>query len=255
MESDITESALLYKLWAWGDKNRKQLLWGLVAVIIVGLGVAFWLAHSSQEQNDANDALSKLMNHAASPTAPEASPEALLKLSSDYPGTDAGQRALLIAAGDFFADGKYDQAQAQFQKFQQQYSGSPLVPQAALGVAACYDAQGKTNDAVSAYQGVADRYPNDNVSSQAKLDLARLLEAQGKFKEARSNLEDVTHGFPGTISQEANELLRELNAAHPELQPTNSAPMGRPAFSGATPGPAVTAPKTSAAPVINLKKP
>ena len=221
MESDITESALLYKLWAWGDKNRKQLLWALLTVVVVGLGVAFWLAHSNEKQNDANDALSKLLNRAASPTAAEASPEALLKISSDYSDTDAGQRALLLAAGDFFANGKYDQALAQFQKFQQQYSSSPLISQAALGVAACYDAQGKTNDAASAYQGVADRYPGDNVASQAKLALARLFEAQGKYKEAHSTLEELSRGVSGTIGQEAAMLLQQLNAAHPELVPAS----------------------------------
>jgi hypothetical protein len=57
MESDVTQSALFYKLWAWGEKNKKQLLCGIVAVVVVGLGIAFWLVHQNEKQNDANDAL------------------------------------------------------------------------------------------------------------------------------------------------------------------------------------------------------
>src|SRR5258708_10177417 len=102
MESDATESALLYKLWAFGEKNKKQLLWGLIAVVVVGLGVAFWLAHQSELQNDAGDALSKLTNQGLSSRAAEPTPEALLKVAADYPNTTAGQRALLLVAADLF---------------------------------------------------------------------------------------------------------------------------------------------------------
>jgi TolA-binding protein len=223
MESDATESALLYKLWAFGERNKKQLLWGLIALVVVGLGVAFWLAHQSELQNDASDALSKLTNQGLSSRAAEPTPEALLKVAADYANTAAGQRALLLGAADLFDAGKYDEAQAQFQKFLKDYSDSPLMAQAALGSAACLDAQGKTNDAASAYQSVIDRYPTQNVVPQARLSLARLLEAQGKVKEARSNLEEILHSSAGTITSEAAAHLQELNRAHPEETATNAA--------------------------------
>jgi predicted negative regulator of RcsB-dependent stress response len=224
MDTDVTQSALFYKLWAWGDKNRKQLLYGLIALVVVGIVVAFWLAHKSETQNDANYALSKLTTHVNAPNAPDPTPDALLKITSDYPNTDAAQRALLLGAAELFASGKYDIAQAQFQKFLKDYNSSHFAAQAALGVAACYDAQGKTNDAVSGYEAVINRYPSQNVVPQAKLGMARLLEAQGKFKEARAELEDLTHSYPGTISSEAVTRLQELNAAHPEVKPTTALP-------------------------------
>src|SRR4051812_44071889 len=117
MESDVTQSALFYKLWAWGDKNKKRLLWGLIALIVVGIIAAFWMAHESEKQNDANYALSKLMSRTGVPNAPEPSADTLLKVTSDYSGTEAAQRAMLLAAADLFAEGKYDIARAQFQKF------------------------------------------------------------------------------------------------------------------------------------------
>lgn len=237
MESDVTQSALFYKTYAWVDKNRKQLLYGVIAVAIVGVIVAFWLSHQSEKQNDANDALSKLTNR-MSPATPEPTPEALLKVAADYPGTDAGQRALLIGAADLFTSGKYDEALAQFQKFQKDYPESLLTAQAAMGVAVCYDAQGKTSDAASAYQSIVDRYSNQNVFPQAKLALARLLEVQGKFKEAKSHLEEITRTIPGTINTEASLRLQELNAAHPELEAAN-----RPATAASPSTNAVIVPK------------
>ncbi|HEY3914851.1 MAG TPA: tetratricopeptide repeat protein, partial [Verrucomicrobiae bacterium] len=235
MESDVTQSALFYKLWAWGDKNKKQLLWGLVAFLVLGIGIAFWLAHQTEKQTDANDALSKFTTRDFSSTAAEPTPEDFLKVASDYPDTDAGQRALLLGAADLFAASKYDDAQGQFQRFLKDYGDSPFTAQAAMGVATCFDALGKTNDAISAYQGIVDRYQNQNVVPQAKLALARLLEAQGKFAEARSNLEDIMRTYPGTVSSEAASHLQELNAAHPELEATNQ-------------------PAAATKPTLNLKK-
>jgi predicted negative regulator of RcsB-dependent stress response len=222
MESDIAESALFYKLWAWGEKNKKQLLWGVTAVVVVGLGIAFWLAHQSEKQNDANNALSKLTGQAAFSSATQPAPEGLLKVAADYPDTEAGQRALLLGAAGLFETGKYDEALARFQQFIKDYNESPLMSQAAFGVAACYDAQGKTNDAISAYQSVIDRYPNQNVTPQAKLALGRLFEGQGKYTEARSNFQDVLRSSQGTIASEAGTRLQELNVAHPEsVESTN----------------------------------
>ena len=237
MDADVTQSKAFLTLWAWADKNKKQLVWGFIALVVAGLGVAFWLAHQNETQNDANDALSKLTT--AGDLAGETKPTAdsYLKVAADYSSTQAGQRALLLAAGDLFAAGKYDDAQGQFQKFIKDYNDSPLISQAAMGVAACLDAQGKTNDAASAYQGVIDHYPNDNVIPQAKLALARLLVAQGKLKEAMSNLQEVARTYSGTTaSSEAIMRGQQLMAAHPELMPTNA--------------PAPAAPAVPAAPVI-----
>lgn len=210
-------------------------------MVVLGLGIAFWLVHENQKQNDANEALSKLAGQSMTPPGTGPSPDALLKVTADYSDTDAGQRALMLGAVALFDGGKYDEAQARFQQFLKDYSESPFVSQAAFGVAACYDAQGKTQDAISGYQGVVDRYPNQNVGPQAKLALGRLLEGQGKFTEARSNFQEVLRSSQGTIASEAASRLQELNTAHPEtLESTNRSV-------------APTAPAMPAAPVLNPK--
>ena len=251
MESDLTESALFYKLWAWGDKNRKQLLYGVIAIVVLGIIAALWIAHTNQKQKDANSALAALTSQTIANPAAAPTTDALLKVNSDYPNSEAGQRALLLAAGDLFTAGKYDAAMEHFQKFLKDYNSSPFAGQAALGLASCYDATGKTNDAISGYKGIVDRYPNQNVIAQAKLRLGVLLEAQGNYREARTALEEMARTFQGTmIGSEAMARLQELNSAHPEAPVAAPTATALPSTPTLTMPPAAVAPKVSAAPTV-----
>ena len=59
MESDVTQTAFFFKLWAWVDSHRKQILWGAIAVVLAIIVVGFSLWRKNQTQADANDALSR----------------------------------------------------------------------------------------------------------------------------------------------------------------------------------------------------
>lgn len=253
MESDVTQSALFYKLWAWGDKNRKQLLYGLIALIVVGIIAALWLTHEHEKQKEANGALAAITGQTVvTPTAAPA-PDAFLKVNADYPNTDAGQRALLLAAGGFYESGKYDLALAQFSKFLTDHNNSPLAGQAALGRAACFEAMGKTDDAVSGYESVVQRYSNQNVEPQARMRLGRLQEGQGKYREARSSYEDIARKFSGTLlASEAILRLQELNVTHPEVQAPAPTPAATPNASTLTAPKTPVAPAAATAPATNL---
>lgn len=217
MESDVTQSAFFYKLLAWAETRKKQLLGGLVAIVVIGLGIAFLITHQSQQQTDASNALSKMV--VRNLPGPPATPEALLAVAGRYPGTDAGQRAALLAASDLYTQGKYDEARAQFQRFLEEHADSPFTGEAALGVAASLDAQGKAEDAINAYRNVENRFQNWGVVPQAKLALARLLQGQGKLQDAKAELQDVLHTYPGQMNAEAARQFEDLLAAHPELMP------------------------------------
>jgi predicted negative regulator of RcsB-dependent stress response len=254
MESDVTQSALFYKLWAWGDKNRKQILYGLIGLAVVGIIAAFWLAHANEKQKEANAALAQLTNRTVTGSGQPPTADAYLKVAADYPDSDAAQRALLLAAGNLFTEGKYDVAMAHFQKFIKDYNSSPFAGQAALGIASCYDAMGKTNDAISGYQGVLQRYGDQNVEPQARLRIGKLLEAQGKYREARDAYENLARKYQGTMmGSEGFTLYQELNTAHPDAPVVNpAAATSVPTISMPT-APAATAPSTSAVPVVTNK--
>jgi TolA-binding protein len=226
MQSDVMQSDSFWKAFAWVDKNRKQVIWGVTGAVLVGLVIWFFFWQQGEKEVTASEAFSAtaLPQLLSGGNAP-ASPEAYLRIASQYPQSAAGSRAVLMAAGSYFVEGKYDESRTQFERFVRDYRASQLLGQAQLGIAACLDAQGKTNDAVAAYKELVDRRPNDNVIPQAKFALARLYEAQGRFDQSRILFEEVARNNPmASIGSEAGIRLEELMARHPELAPKPAAP-------------------------------
>ena len=144
MEQKVAHLNFGEKLWVWFEANKKQVLWGTLIVVGLGLIVSFYLWQESEKETNAGEALSRVLaNTAFSGGAQVASPVAYLKVASQHGGTSAGAQALLLAGEAFFAAGRYSEAQAQFQRFSRDYAGNPLIAQALLGAATCLDAQGK----------------------------------------------------------------------------------------------------------------
>jgi TolA-binding protein len=234
MQSEVHQLSQMDQLLVWFDKNKKQATWGALAVALIGLAVGLYVWRENEVQNAANEALSKVLA-SATPTQGVGT-DALLKVASDHAGTEAAKRAVLMAAGDYFDQGKYKEAQAQFDRFLRDYRESPFSPQALLGVAACKDALGMTNDAVNAYKDIADRHGSDSIAPQAKLALARLYEAQGKLELARDYYMQVAQADPnGAIGSDANMSLAELFSKNPNLIPQRAAPMTAPLAAPAAP--------------------
>ncbi len=206
-------------IWAWCHQFKKQIAWGAGIVVVVGLAVYFVTWRSNEKEAAAGEAISSVaisqMN--ATGTRPDAA-AAYLKVAASFPNTDAGTRAILLAGSAYFADGKFTQAQEQFQRFAREHRDSPFVGEALLGVASCLDAQGKTDEAATAYKSVIDRRLGDHVLLQAKSSLARIYEKQNKPDQARTLYEEITRSDPyGSTGNEAAMRLEELKAKFPSL--------------------------------------
>ena len=239
MDPDLTQTAGFYKLWAWFETNKKQVTWG--GLIVVALGLTGWYIVYQQGEKEvrASEALvNASVSQAIAGRSGAENPDEFLKVAADYPKSSAAARAVLRGAGSLFIEGKYPQAQAQFQRFARDYRDSAFMGQAMLGIAACMDAEGKTEDAIAAYKSLIDHHPGENVIPQAKFALARLYEAQNKPELARALFEDVARGDQyGSLGSEAGMRLEELRIKNPNLfAPPPSAVMP-------TPAPAVSSPK------------
>ena len=179
MERNIAESQLLLDAWVWLEKNRKPVILGVVAVTAAGLLAGTMAWSKKQKQVAAGEALSQvLLAQIISNSRTEAA-DGLLKVANSHSGTPGGAQAQLLAGGALFADGKYAEAQVQFEKFSREYVGHTLTPQGKLGLAACLAAQGKTEEAARAYKELVDRYPYANTASQARFALGGIYESQG----------------------------------------------------------------------------
>ena len=157
--------------------------------------------------------------------------EAYLKVAAEYPKSRAGARALLVAAGSLFVNGKYEEAKAQFERFRREYWTALSSGEALLGMAACLDAQGKARDAITAYKDLIDHHQGDVVLPQARFALARLYEAQNEPEQARNLFEEVERNDPyGSLGSEAGMRLEELKlkyqklVAPPAPTPANAVP-------------------------------
>jgi predicted negative regulator of RcsB-dependent stress response len=232
MESDAAQLPLSHKAWAWFEANRKQALLGAGAVVVLGAIVGFYFYQQNEQERAAAEALSSVavpqMTGARGAPEPAA---AYLKIAADYPKTSAAARAVLLAAGNFFLEGKYTEAKAQFERFTREHGDSPFMGQALLGIAACQDALGKTNEAMVAYNDLVRQHPNENVVPQARFALGRLYEAQNDPDKARNQFEEVAKANPyGSLGSEAGMRVEELNLKYPKLvpltpPPTNAVPI------------------------------
>ena len=192
MEQNIAESHHLLSAWAWVDKNRKQVIMGVSAAVVVGLVIGYASWSRAAKEEEAGEALSQAVFNGTA-RAGAADPGAqLLKLAADNTGTKSGAQALLLAAGALFNSGKYAEAQSAFDQFARDNTGSPLVAQALYGSGAALAAQGKLAEAAQAYKSVGDRFPSSPVATQARYSQAAALAAQANYAEAVALYEEVS---------------------------------------------------------------
>jgi predicted negative regulator of RcsB-dependent stress response len=194
MQSQDATTDWFFKLWPWIEVNLKRII--AATGIIIAAALIFYYVSSQREQKEID--AGRAMTDTTIASAGTQSADGFLKISADYPGTLAGQRALLQGASALFAAGRYADAQAQFKNFLDAHPDSAFSDQAALGVAASLDAQGKEDLAVGAYQRVLNGSSDAMAVSIAKLATARIYESQGKLKEALAFYQDVARSNPNS---------------------------------------------------------
>ena len=149
METQEISGEFLFKAWPWIEAHRRQLIGGVIGVaVLVGI-ISVASAAKAQKEVAAGIKLSQLL------ATPPVSPEDLLQLASAQSGTQAALRAQLQAATAYFENGKYTDAQAQYQGFADAHPTNPLAGEAFLGAGASLEAQGKADQAVSWYNKAA----------------------------------------------------------------------------------------------------
>jgi predicted negative regulator of RcsB-dependent stress response len=219
MRSEVEQLPLADRLWAWFETNKTQAAAGIVVFLVIALIVSFVIWRRDQQASRAGEALSAVMlGPVTSPNVRPPSADEFLKMASEYPDSTAAARAIVMAASDYFVDGKFEDARIQFERFTRDHRDSPFMGQALLGVAACLDAEGKTNEAVTAYKDLIDRHPGEAVLPQARFSLACLYEALNQPEKARPLFEDVWREDSGnSIRSEAGMRLEELSIKFPSL--------------------------------------
>jgi TolA-binding protein len=204
MDAEISQSEQWLRFIAWLEDNWQRVALVGSVIIAIGIVVAYVIWQGEQKQKDASKSLSLLLVGREEPTG-----DALLSFAESNSGTAAGMRAQLLAAGALFTEGKYPEAQAQFENFLTKEPG-PLTPKARFGVAACKEAQGQVEAAIADYKAIVENPGSGNVIPQARFALARLYQQQGQVELARTQYEELSNAPGSSLSREARVRLQEL---------------------------------------------
>ena len=252
MEPAAGHSEGYIRFLAWLEVNKTRLIVAVVIILLLAGGLALWGWMRDQRESKAALALSQV-RMPMSPNDPVSgnTVDELRKVSREYQGTRAANRAELVAASVLFSEGKFVESEKAFEKYLSNAQGSQWTPQASFGMAASLEAQGKQSEAMAKYDEFLKRFPNDPAADYARLKLGRLYEANNKFSQAFETYSKVASsgGFSGPAT-EAQTLLRDLVQKHPEVTATNAAP-ATPRMVSPVPAPApapTPAPAPSATP-------
>ena len=227
MDSDAAQLPLSDRLLAWFETNKKLALWGAVVIVAGGLIIGFLVWRKGEREIEAGEALSAAsVPYSSGMVHGGGAAEAYLKVANEYSGTKSAIRAKLLAAEDYFSQGKFDQARSLFEQFRREHGDNPLAGQALLGIAACLEAQAKIPEATVAYKDMVEHRPNDSATPQAKFALANLYETQNKPEQALPLFEDIVRADPyGSLGSEAGIRAEEIKQKHPNLAPSPVTPM------------------------------
>lgn len=177
------EDAQQFSKWM-ADYGRPALI-GLAVAVVVMLGISIW---RNQKESKAAEAVQALFQGR--------SPEEFQQMASTDPEAVTAPMALATAAAEFYAQNRYDEALAAYQRFLSLYPGHMLAPDATVGVAASFEAQDDFTSAAEAYEAFAAANADSSLRPQAVMGAARCREQLGDFDEARALYEDFIAANP-----------------------------------------------------------
>ena len=223
------QSDSMVNMMAWFEVQKKRLAIGAVAALFIICAAMLLIQRQAEKERSASAALSDVrLPFSASATLAPGTAEALAKVASDHPGSQAAARALLLSAGVLFSEAKtaadYAAAEKRFAQVAQDYPESPWTAQASLGIAAALKAQGKTAEATAKYEEITKRFATSPIIDEAKLSLARLYEAT-KGEDAFKLYDELIKGNPNSVlTMEATMRQDELVKAQPALEKLKQPP-------------------------------
>ena len=180
-------------------EKRKLFLWILVAVAAV---VAVPVLLRSQAKQKELVSVRLLSDGQTAFREGEFSDALALfeKARKDYPGSKAGEIALVYAGESLFHLARLKEAEVGFNDYLLQYAGGEFSARARQGLGFVFEERGEFQKAIDVYRKVYVDYPESYLSPQAILSVGRCYEAMGLWEKAKESYEKLVTSYPWSSS-------------------------------------------------------
>lgn len=200
LEHDEIDAALFW------HTHRKNILFGILAVLAIGGGSLAWYVHSTLTAKAAVAALAEAKD------IPQ-----LEAVAKNYGGSMPAADAILLVAAANQKAGKFDESTAAFQNFLNSFPAHPLAGAALLGIGQNQDAAGNSKEALATYQQVVEKYPKSYAAPFAGYAQAEILLRDFRRDEAKVVLDSLVSQFPDSmIARLASAQLARLGSSNPK---------------------------------------
>jgi tetratricopeptide (TPR) repeat protein len=231
-ENDFAE--WLLGVTTWFEANRQTVLYGGIAILLIGAGVAGTVAYRQANAGTASGMLAEAMSVAEAPVVPPSAAEAgkapvqqpgtyptdrarleaalpkLMAVADAYPQTDSGIMARYRAASALVAVGKTADGVQRYREVVEKGRGVYQI-MARLGIADAQVAAGQFDQAIAAYKEAAALNSEDAPADGILIQLARAYRLAGNAVEAKKTFKRVADEYPQ--SPYAAVAKRELEPA------------------------------------------
>ena len=206
------------KTEAFFDKYQKQILYGILAVIVIA---AAWIGYVQLVRNPniqkANEALAKCEalfnadNYDKALNGDGQGCMGFLKVADEFGSTKAGNLAHLYAGICYAQTEKWEEAKAELEAFDTQ--DDAMVSPAALGLLGnVYATLGQNDKAIEYLLKAAKKADNNSLSPTFLIQAGELYEAQGKPEKALECYNEIKTKYVNSMAyQEIDKYIERVS--------------------------------------------
>lgn len=195
----------------WIKKNRETFIGSLVILVAAAIFAVYFFMHYRGLRDTAwkNLFMAQQIGYQGNVAAAQ---QQLDGIAASFGSTSAAQYALLTKGDIFFAQNKFKEAAAEYEKV---LKDKELGPFALYSSGKCKEAEGDLAGAMAQYSEFLSKNPEHFIAPEVHASLARAQELSGAKDLAKTTLEKIVLLYPDT----AWAMQAKARLAPPQQQP------------------------------------
>jgi tetratricopeptide (TPR) repeat protein len=219
----LEEKAPWIKIQEWAKKRQEILAVVLVFILVLAVGVPYYLKSRSQAESDAVQKLSIAQYYLNAQVDPKNGPfksepekfqaalQQFQQVTQQGAGTWAAKVATFYVGKCQLVMGQHSQAYVAFDEAAQRLKGTPLGEAAWVGKATSLLLQQKWTEAAGVMEQCLVQYPDGHLAPTIRLDLVDTYLKAGQKAKATQILQDIVKADDKSVyGKEAARMLKTL---------------------------------------------